>query len=125
MTDSALQTRRIGVFRQLLVAAPEVAASITSNNPDDLVAAPFIANTALREPLIWQFNEDDFNRHTVRIRPAMTMNTTPSALSATLAGVVKNEAQIGQATMMSGRNEWMTNSHFDKPRRDPHIQPSL
>ncbi|NTJ11550.1 LysR family transcriptional regulator [Rhizobium lusitanum] len=86
LTDSALQTRRIGVFRQLLVAAPDVAASITSNNPDDLVAAPFIANSALREPLVWQFNEGDFNRRTVRMRQAITMNTTPSAVSATLAG---------------------------------------
>jgi DNA-binding transcriptional LysR family regulator len=86
LADSTLQARRIGTFRQLLVAAPEVAGSINSDNPDDLAAAPFIANSALREPLLWQFNEGDFNRRTVRMRPAMTMNTTPAAMSATLAG---------------------------------------
>jgi DNA-binding transcriptional LysR family regulator len=86
LADSTLQARRIGGFRQLLVAAPEVACSINSDNPDDLAAAPFIANSALREPLLWQFNEGDFNRRTVRMRPAMTMNTTPAAMSATLAG---------------------------------------
>jgi DNA-binding transcriptional LysR family regulator len=86
LTDSTLQARRIGAFRQLLVAAPEVASLITSDSPDDLVAAPFIANSALREPLVWQFNEGDFKRRTVRMRPAMTMNTTPAAMSAALAG---------------------------------------
>lgn len=86
LTDSTLQARRIGAFRQLLVAAPEVAASITSDSPDDLDAVPFIANSALREPLVWQFDEGDFNRRTVRMRQAMTVNTTPAAMSATLAG---------------------------------------
>jgi DNA-binding transcriptional LysR family regulator len=86
LTDSTLQARRIAAFRQLLVATPEVASLITSNIPDDLATAPFIANSALREPLVWQFNKGDFNRRTVRMRPAMTTNTTPAAMSATLAG---------------------------------------
>lgn len=84
--DSGQQARRIGTFRQLLVAAPDFACTIAANVPDDLALQPFIANGALREPLVLHFSHTNFDRRTVRMRPAMTINATPAVLAATLAG---------------------------------------
>lgn len=84
LDDSSFQARRIGGFRQMLVAAPDLAGAVAE--PDDLGALPFIANGALGEPLTWQFNRGDFERRTIRMRQVMTINTTPAVLAATLAG---------------------------------------
>jgi DNA-binding transcriptional LysR family regulator len=86
LDDSSLQARRIGSFQQLLVAAPDQAATITMNEPDELATLPFIANGALSEPLAWRFSRIDFESRTVRMRQTMTINTTPAVLAATLAG---------------------------------------
>ncbi|QCJ01060.1 LysR family transcriptional regulator [Agrobacterium larrymoorei] len=86
LDDSSQQARRIGTFRQLLVAAPDFARTIAANIPDDLAQQPFIANIALREPLVWHFSRSDFDRRTIRTRPTMTINATPAVLAATLAG---------------------------------------
>jgi DNA-binding transcriptional LysR family regulator len=86
LDDSSLQARRIGSFRQYLVAAPDVAATLRISDPDDLSSAPFIANGALREPLVWHFTNEDFDRRTIRMRPALAIDSTPAVLAATLAG---------------------------------------
>ncbi|CUX70104.1 MULTISPECIES: LysR family transcriptional regulator [Agrobacterium] len=86
LDDSSQQARRIGAFRQLLVAAPDFARTMTASTPDDLAHQPFIANGALREPLVWHFSRADFDRRTIRMRPAMTINATPAVLAATRAG---------------------------------------
>lgn len=86
LDDSSLHARRIGDFRQCLVATPELASALAVANPDDLAQVPFVANSALREPLIWHFVKDDFERRTVRMRQALSTNATPAVLAATLAG---------------------------------------
>ncbi|MBR0554632.1 LysR family transcriptional regulator [Ciceribacter sp. L1K23] len=86
LDDSSQQARRIGAFRQFLVAAPDFARTLSVDSPEDLDQQPFIANGALREPLVWHFSRTDFDRRTVRMRSAMTINTTPAVLAATLAG---------------------------------------
>jgi DNA-binding transcriptional LysR family regulator len=86
LDDSSQQARRIGAFRQLLVAAPDFARTLSADVPDDLAEQPFIVNGALREPLVWHFSRADFDRRTVRMRPSMTINATPAVLAATLAG---------------------------------------
>ncbi|QCJ01196.1 LysR family transcriptional regulator [Agrobacterium larrymoorei] len=86
LDDSSQQARRIGTFRQLLVAAPDFAHTITASTPDDLAHQPFIANGALREPLAWHFSRNTSDRRIIRMRPAMTINATPAVLAATLAG---------------------------------------
>jgi DNA-binding transcriptional LysR family regulator len=85
LDDSNLQARRIGSFRQHLVAALDVAATLHISNPDDLSSVPFIANAALREPLVWHFTKEDFDRRTIRMRPALAIDSTPAVLAATLA----------------------------------------
>lgn len=84
LDDSNLRARRIGAFRQLLVAAPDVVETLSINHPDDLSGAPFIANGALREPLVWHFSKEGLDR-TVRLRPALTIDSTPAVLAATMA----------------------------------------
>ncbi|MGJ5090180.1 MULTISPECIES: LysR family transcriptional regulator [unclassified Bradyrhizobium] len=84
LDDSTLQTRRVGSFRQQLVAAPNVVRRVA--HPRDLAALPFIANAALREPLTWQFMKGDVERESVEMSQTLTINTTPAVLAATLAG---------------------------------------
>jgi DNA-binding transcriptional LysR family regulator len=86
LTDSSLQARRIGSFRQLLVAVPDLARSMNSVEPENLSGLPFIANAALKEPLDWRFSRNKQDRQTVRMSSVMTINTTPGVLEATLAG---------------------------------------
>lgn len=86
LDDSTLQARRIGTFRQLLVASANQFGTITAREPEDLAALPFIANGALREPLLWHFAKGDFDRRVVRMRQALSINATPAVLAATLAG---------------------------------------
>lgn len=86
LNDSSLQARRIGSFRQLLVAPPDLAAAVTTDEPDALAPLPFIANGALKEPLVWRFTRNDFESRTVRMRQRLSINTTPAVLAAALAG---------------------------------------
>ena len=84
--NSSLQARRIGTFRQFLVASPEMSEAIVARAPEDLVETPFVANAALVESLVWRFSKEDFEHRTVRMRQAVAVNTTPGVLAATLAG---------------------------------------
>jgi len=86
LEDSSLHARRLGDFRQLLVATPEVARTLAIDDPDALANAPFIANGALREPLAWRFAKGDAERRTLRMCPVLSINSTPAVLAATLAG---------------------------------------
>ncbi len=64
LADSTLQARKIGSFRQLQVGAPAFADQIAATLPKskDLAALPFIANMALREPLLCQFSRSGLER---------------------------------------------------------------
>ena len=87
LADSSLQARKIGSFRQLLVGAPALADRIAAaRGPDDLETLPFIANLALREPLLWQFSRGDFERRAVRLQANIAIDTTPGVLAAVRAG---------------------------------------
>jgi DNA-binding transcriptional LysR family regulator len=86
LDDSSLQARRIGSFQQLLVATPEVARQIKASSPSALASAPFVANSALRNPLDWQFSRGTTQRQSLTVRPRLTINATPAVLAAVLAG---------------------------------------
>lgn len=86
LDDSSLQARRIGTFRQILVAEPELAREYAGLGPEALATLPFIANAALREPLKWHFSRGDLDRRTVRMQAALSMNSSPAIRTATLAG---------------------------------------
>ncbi len=85
LDDSSLHARRIGTFNQFLVATPEWAAERSITGPDNLANAPFIANGALKEPLVLNLTRGDFEHRTVRMNATLSANTTPAILAATLA----------------------------------------
>ncbi|CAN7460519.1 LysR family transcriptional regulator [Bosea sp. LjRoot9] len=87
LADSSLQARKIGSFQQVLVAAPAFADRIAGVlDPDDLVSLPFVANMALREPLLWQFSRGDLDRRAVRLQARIAIDTTPGVLGVVRAG---------------------------------------
>lgn len=86
LEDSSLQAKRIGTFRQYLVAIPDIGARAAGIEPEALATFPFVANTALREPGLWHFSRGDLERRIVRLQPRLSVNTSPAARSATLAG---------------------------------------
>jgi DNA-binding transcriptional LysR family regulator len=87
LEDSSQRARRIGSFRQLLVGSPDLAATLAIDNPEQLASAPFIANSALREPLVWRFVKNDLEQPlVVRMRAVLSIDATPAVAAATLAG---------------------------------------
>jgi len=87
LADSSLQARRIGSFKQLLVASPQFTDQIEKlRDPSDLTALPFVANAALREPLEWTFTHDDRGTRTVRFQSGIAINTTPAVMEAVRHG---------------------------------------
>lgn len=87
LADSSLQARRIGSFRQLLVGSTAFVDRIAAaTSPEDLAKLPFVANMALREPLLWRFSRGDLDRQAVRMQASMAMDTTPAVLAAVRAG---------------------------------------
>ena len=77
LAETSLQARKIGSFRQLLVASPSVAARIAGNmSPQDLGKVPFVANTALKDPLRWRFSLDDTTHHTVTAQASIFLDAT-------------------------------------------------
>lgn len=105
LPDSSLLARRIGTFRQLLVAGRGLSDRIaTVHAPEDLAALPFIANLALRDPLAWTFTRGESERRMVRLRASIAIDTTPGILAAVLAGglSVLPDYLVGDA-LASGR----------------------
>lgn len=105
LADSSLKSRRIGSFKQLLVAAPEVVARAKLVKPVDLESLPFIANGALSEPLVWQFNLADKETQFVRLKAKLKINSTPAVLEATLAqgGIAILPDYLVSGNILSGR----------------------
>jgi DNA-binding transcriptional LysR family regulator len=87
LADTSLQARKIGSFRQLLVGAAVIADRIAAVlDPDDIAELPFVANMALREPLLWQFSRGDIDRRAVRLQAKIAIDTTPGVLEVVRAG---------------------------------------
>ncbi len=83
LADSSLQARKIGSFRQLLVGGADFAKQISKlQNPEDLTRLPFIANMALKEPLLWQFSRGELEKREIRMQAAVAIDTTPGVLAA-------------------------------------------
>ncbi|RWO25704.1 MAG: LysR family transcriptional regulator [Mesorhizobium sp.] len=85
LADSSLQARRIGTFRQFMVCGAGFAGRFQAGEPQDLAGLPFVANMALREPLLWQFSRGDAEQ-TVRMQATIAIDATPAVLAAVRAG---------------------------------------
>ena len=106
LTDSSLRARRIGTFRQVLVAAPALAQPLSG--PDALHQLPFVANAALNEPLRWAFTRrapGNAERCEVALQSSFAVDATPALLGAICQGagfgVVPD--YLAQAELDSGR----------------------
>lgn len=87
ITDSHLQARRIGTFRQLLVAPPQLRARVEQMRvPEDISQLPFVANTVLREPLRWHFSLSELERREVNLQASLSLDATLPVREAVLLG---------------------------------------
>jgi DNA-binding transcriptional LysR family regulator len=87
ITDSHLQARRIGTFRQLLVAPPQMRARVERMQaPEDIGQLPFVANTVLREPLRWHFSLNEIERREVNLQASLSLDATLPVREAVLLG---------------------------------------
>jgi len=87
LADSTAQARKIGAFRQLLVASPTLARQMRRiARPKDLVELPFVANTALREPAKWTFTSNENERQMVKWQASIFLDATLAVREAALQG---------------------------------------
>lgn len=68
-----------------MVCGAELAGRFTASEPQDLAGLPFVANLALREPLLWQFSRGD-EHEAVRMQATIAIDATPAVLTAVRAG---------------------------------------
>jgi DNA-binding transcriptional LysR family regulator len=77
LAETNLQARKIGTFRQLLVASSSMRSRTKLiSGPEDIAHLPFVANTALREPLRWNFSSSELGRRKVSAQAAIFLDTT-------------------------------------------------
>lgn len=87
ITDNHLQARRIGTFRQLLVAPAQLRADVERmQSPEDIAQLPFVANTVLREPLRWHFSLNEIERREVNLQASLSLDATLPVREAVLLG---------------------------------------
>lgn len=83
LRDSTLLARKLGSFRQLLVGAGDTPGRFDHiQHPSDLVAAPFVANKALSDPLQWLFKHTDGEMVSVTLRSDLSINSAPAIVAA-------------------------------------------
>ena len=87
LAETGLQARKIGTFRQLLVASSSMATQVARlNGPEDLAGMPFIANTALRDHLRWTFSLGDTERRVVNLQASIFLDATLAVREAVFQG---------------------------------------
>ncbi len=86
VTEPGLQARRIGGFRQLLVAGAAHADAAAMEDPAEVARLPFVALTALRDPLAWQLTRGELERRAIRFAATIVTDTSPAVLAAVMAG---------------------------------------
>jgi DNA-binding transcriptional LysR family regulator len=87
LIDSSHHAVRIRKMEQFLVCAGDVASRLEGiHEPEELVAVPFILNASLREPSTWRFSHASHGRRTVRMHWRISVDATPAAHAAVLAG---------------------------------------
>ncbi len=86
LEDSSLRARRVGRFEQFLIAAPSMNGLCAVTCPEDIEDLPYIANTALTNPLAWDFEHAELGRRSIQAKAKLSVNTTPAALSAAREG---------------------------------------
>lgn len=88
LLDSGLKARRIGTFKQMMVAPPAFADRLAGlSNPQELTGIPFIANAMLRTPARWTFSRSGFADVILETEAILTLDTTQAVHTAISQGV--------------------------------------
>jgi DNA-binding transcriptional LysR family regulator len=88
LPPTGLQARKIGTFRQLLVASPALASEVAKlTGPEDIARLPFVANTALRDHLRWHFSLDEIERREVTVQSSVFLDATLAVRGAVCHGM--------------------------------------
>jgi len=87
LTDPELQARQIGGFRQLLVATSTWARRLDrKRGPEQIADLPFVANSALKTPETWIFQNAQGLRKEVRVNAGMRLDATLAVREAVCQG---------------------------------------
>jgi DNA-binding transcriptional LysR family regulator len=87
LAETGLQARQIGSFRQLLVASISLAPQLSGlTRPEDIAKLPFIANTALREHLRWNFSLSQTEHQSVAMQASIFLDATLAVREAVCEG---------------------------------------
>ena len=87
LAETSLQARKIGTFRQLLVAPPSMARQVSRlSRPEEIANLPFVANTALRDHLKWNFSVNEVERQEVTVRASIFLDATLAVREAVCNG---------------------------------------
>jgi len=87
LAETSLQARKIGSFRQLLVASPTMAPQVARlTRPEEIANLPFVANTALRDHLRWNFSRNDIERQVVHVQASIFLDATLAVREAVCQG---------------------------------------
>ena len=87
LTDSSLHARRLGTFKQVLVASKQFARQLERvESLKGLAALPFVANAALPEPGTMTFVNSSGARAPFSRKPTLAIDSTRGVLAALLAG---------------------------------------
>ena len=87
LAETSQQARKIGSFRQLLVASPSMTSQVARlKRPDDIAALPFVANTALRDALSWNFSFNEIERQAVNVQASIFLDATLAVREAVCHG---------------------------------------
>lgn len=87
LAENSLQARKIGSFQQVLVAPPSMkrqAARLT--RPEEISELPFVANTALRDHLKWNFSLNEVEHQSVSVRASIFLDATLAVREAVRRG---------------------------------------
>jgi DNA-binding transcriptional LysR family regulator len=88
LAETGLQARKIGTFRQLLVASPSMAPQLAQvSRPQDIAQLPFVANTALRNHLRWNFSRNEIDRQDVTVQASVFLDATFAVRAAVSQGM--------------------------------------
>ena len=87
LAETSLQARKIGSFRQLLVASPTMLSNVARlKRPEDIAKLPFVANTALRDHLRWNFSRNKTERQAVNVQASIFIDSTLAVREAVCQG---------------------------------------
>jgi DNA-binding transcriptional LysR family regulator len=87
LAETSQQARKIGNFRQLLVAPASMASQVARlTQPAEIAALPFVANTALREHMRWNFSRNEGEHQAVNVQASIFLDTTLAVREAVSEG---------------------------------------